>query len=46
MLESGTTTSSKEFQKGKIRERYKASNTELLEVIPGKKNADFYDDVS
>ena len=34
----------RERKKEKIRERYKAEDTELLEVIPGKKKSDFYDD--
>lgn len=34
----------RERKREKIRERYKAEDTELLEVIPGKKKADFYDD--
>ena len=33
----------RERKREEIRERYKASDTELLEVIPGKKKADFYD---
>ena len=34
----------KEQQKSKIRERYKGINLDALEVIPAKKQADFYDD--
>lgn len=45
MLESEANVSNKELRREKIRERYKGSNSELLEVIPGKKAADFYDDV-
>lgn len=45
MLGSEENISNKELQRAKIRERYKGSDTELLEVIPGKKTADFYDDV-
>ena len=45
MLESEANISNKELRREKIRERYKGSNSELLEVIPGKKAADFYDDV-
>lgn len=45
MLESETTVSNKELQREKIRERYKGSNSELLEVIPGKKAADYCDDI-
>ena len=36
---------SKKQQKEKIRERYKGINPDILEVIPAKKRADFYDDV-
>ncbi len=46
MLESEANISNKELRRAKIRERYKGSNTELLEVIPGKKAADFYDDIA
>lgn len=46
MLESESNISNKELRRAKIRERYKGSDTELLEVIPGKKAADFYDDVT
>lgn len=35
----------KEEQKAKIRERYKGVDTDILEVIPAKKKADFYDNV-
>lgn len=35
---------SKQQQKEKIRERYKGINPDILEVIPAKKRADFYDD--
>ena len=45
MLESEANISNKELRREKIRERYKGSNSELLEVIPGKKAADFYDDI-
>lgn len=45
MLGSEENISNKELQRAKIRERYKGSDTELLEVIPGKKAADFYDNV-
>ena len=45
MLESEATVSNKELQREKIRERYKGSNSELLEVIPGKKAADYCDDI-
>ena len=45
MLESEANISNKELRREKIRERYKGSNSELIEVIPGKKAADFYDDV-
>lgn len=45
MLGSEENISNKELQRAKIRERYKGSDTELLEVIPRKKTADFYDDV-
>ena len=44
MLGSEENISNKELQRAKIRERYKGSDTELLEVIPGKKTADFYDE--
>ncbi len=37
--------SERELQKQKIRDRYKGTDSELLEFIPGKKKADFYDDV-
>ncbi len=40
-----TAASSKQKQKEKIRERYKGINPDILEVIPAKKKADFYDDV-
>ncbi len=46
MLGSELNISNKELRRAKIRERYKGSDTELLEVIPGKKAADFYDDVT
>lgn len=46
MSENETNSSSKELHKSKIRERYKGSKTELLEVIPGKKTAGFYDNVA
>ncbi len=36
---------SKQQQKAKIRERYKGINPDILEVIPARKRADFYDDV-
>ena len=45
MLESEATVSNKELQREKIRERYKGSNSELLEVIPGKKATDYCDDI-
>lgn len=45
MLKSEANISDKELIKQKIRERYKGSNAELLEVIPSKKTADFYDNV-
>ena len=45
MLGSEANISNKELKRAKIRERYKGSDNELLEVIPGKKVADFYDDV-
>lgn len=45
MLGSEANISNKELRRAKIRERYKGSDNELLEVIPGKKVADFYDDV-
>ena len=45
MLESEATVSNKELQREKIRERYKGSNSELLEVIQGKKAADYCDDI-
>ena len=35
---------SKQQQKEKIRERYKGINPDILEVIPARKRADFYDD--
>lgn len=44
MSESDTNNISKEQQKNKIRERYKGINLNMLEVIPAKKQADFYDD--
>lgn len=37
--------SERELQKQKVRDRYKGTNSELLEFIPGKKKADFYDDI-
>ncbi len=46
MLESEANISNKELRRAQIRERYKGTNTELLEVIPGKEIADFYDEVS
>lgn len=45
MLESEMNISDKELRREKIRERYKGSENELLEIIPGKKAADYYDDV-
>lgn len=45
MFESEANVSNKKLRREKIRERYKGSNSELLEVISGKKAADFYDDV-
>lgn len=36
---------SKEKEKEKIRERYKGVDPDVLEVIPAKKQVDFYDDV-
>ena len=44
MLESEMNISDKELRREKIRERYKGSENELLEIIPGKKAADYYDD--
>lgn len=35
----------KKQQKDRIRERYKGVDPDMLEVIPAKKQADFYDDV-
>ena len=35
---------SKKLQKDQIRERYKGIDPDILEVIPAKKKADFYDD--
>ncbi len=46
MSENETNSLSKELHKSKIRERYKGSKTELLEVIPGKKTAGFYDNIA
>ncbi len=46
MSENETKISGKELHKSKIRERYKGSKTELLEVIPGKKTAGFYDNIA
>lgn len=46
MLASEATATDKELRKAKIRERYKGLNSELLEILPGKKTADFYDEVS
>ena len=43
MAESSTLT--KQQQKAKIRERYKGVDPDILEVIPAKRRADFYDDV-
>lgn len=45
MSESNTNNISKEQQKNKIRERYKGIDLDMLEVIPAKKQADFYDDI-
>ena len=36
--------SEKENSREQIRERYRSTDNELLEVIPGEKQADFYDD--
>ncbi|MBQ8919978.1 MAG: hypothetical protein IJ056_07725 [Acidaminococcaceae bacterium] len=36
----------KEQQKARIRERYKGVDPNILEVIPARKKADFYDDVA
>ena len=35
---------SKAQQKARIRERYKGIDPDVLEVIPARKRADFYDD--
>ena len=45
MIESEKRFSDKELQKAKIRERYKGIDLSILEVIPAKKRADFYDGV-
>lgn len=44
MTEAESNKLNKEQQKEKIRERYKGINLDLMEVIPAKKQADFYDD--
>ena len=44
MSESEMNSLSIEQQKAKVRERYKGVNLDMLEVIPAKKQADFYDD--
>ena len=36
----------KQQQKARIRERYKGVDPNILEVIPARKKADFYDDVA
>ena len=38
-------TLTKQQQKEKIRERYKGVDPDILEVIPARKQADFYDDI-
>ena len=43
MAESSTLT--KQQQKAKIRERYKGVDPDILEVIPARRRADFYDDI-
>ena len=45
LIESEKRFSDKELQKAKIRERYKGIDLSILEVIPAKKRADFYDGV-
>ena len=45
MTETAGNTLTKKQRKDKIRERYKGVDPDILEVIPAKKKADFYDDV-
>lgn len=45
MNDNTNSLSDKNIRKSKIRERYRAANSELLEMIPGKKSEEFYDDV-
>lgn len=45
MLESENSISDKGMRREKIRERYRGSDNELLETIPGQKVPDYYDDV-
>ena len=44
MAETASTALTKKQQKDRIRERYKGIDPDILEVIPAKKKADFYDD--
>ena len=46
VYEMKETPLSKQQQKARIRERYKGIDPDLLEVIPARKKADFYDDVA